>query len=282
MRITTLQYRSKFGPLLQKNFCLKMKIIPFLLLLVVLFSCGKDSDPDLCLGFFLTEVSKMDAICSSQGTFEVAVNGPSEAVEFSVDGVNFQTSGIFSVPAGSYTVVARTESNCTAELEISIGSSETTVFITAIMSDPATCGESDATIRVIASSEDGILQYKLDDGNFQSSNTFSNLGAGTYNVTVQDGSGCEISREEQILTGTSLNNEILPLLELNCAVANCHNGDNGTSRNWTVAENVINSATRIKERTQAGEMPPPGSGQSLTAAEIELISCWVNDGAKSN
>jgi hypothetical protein len=52
---------------------------------------------------------------------------------------------------------------------------------------------SDGTITVNASGGTGTLQYKLNSGSFQSLNTFSGLGAGTYAIGVKDNNGCLLS-----------------------------------------------------------------------------------------
>jgi len=48
-------------------------------------------------------------------------------------------------------------------------------------------GESNGTITVTASGETGTYEYKLNDGDFQSSNEFTDLYADTYTVTVKSG-----------------------------------------------------------------------------------------------
>lgn len=72
----------------------------------------------------------------------------------------------------------------------------------------------------------------------------------------------------------------MPLLLAQCTFSGCHNGDNGSDRNWTEKEDIIAKAQGIKSRTRNGSMPrSPGV---LTQAEIDLIACWVDDGAKDN
>lgn len=96
--------------------------------------------------------------------------------------------------------------------------------------------------------------------------------------------GCANNNSEDIeiacQTEVSLSGDILPLLEAQCTFSGCHNGDNGASRNWTQKDNVIALSAGIKARTQSGSMPrSPGE---LTAAEVEMIACWVDQGAKDN
>ena len=115
-------------------------------------------------------------------------------------------------------------------------------------------------------------------------NSFSNLRSGSYPFLVRDTTGCLITvnvRVEHGDTGTSFATDIKPILDKNCAVPGCHNGDNGASRNWTVFTQVQNNASNIGTRTTNKSMPPAGS-TVLTEDQIRLIACWVDDGAKSN
>lgn len=79
----------------------------------------------------------------------------------------------------------------------------------------------------------------------------------------------------------SLANDIIPIIQQNCAVAGCHVTGTGRS-NFTDKETIIQFASQIRTNTQAGSMPPSSSGKSLTASEKKLISCWVANGAKDN
>lgn len=53
------------------------------------------------------------------------------------------------------------------------------------------CGTSSGSIVATALGGSGALQYSIDGTTFQSSNTFNNLSAGSYTVTVQDAQGAQ-------------------------------------------------------------------------------------------
>lgn len=79
----------------------------------------------------------------------------------------------------------------------------------------------------------------------------------------------------------SLANDIMPILQQNCAISGCH--VSGTGRvNFTVKDNVLQYASQIRANTQSGFMPPSSSGQSLSESEKSLINCWVVNGANDN
>lgn len=70
--------------------------------------------------------------------------------------------------------------------------------VTISTTDPLCLGVDNGSI-VITATGTGALQYSIDNGvNFQTSNIFSNLPAGSYDVAVQDGTG--ITTQTIILT----------------------------------------------------------------------------------
>jgi protocatechuate 3,4-dioxygenase beta subunit len=92
--------------------------------------------------------------------------------------------------AGSYTVTVRDNNDCTvACATITLGQpDELTASCSA--TDAICVGVNTGTITVTASGGTGALSYQLDNGSFQSGNTFSSLSAGTYTVTVKDQNDC--------------------------------------------------------------------------------------------
>ncbi len=65
-----------------------------------------------------------------------------------------------------------------------------------VASTPVLCsGTSQATLTISATGGSTTYRYSVDDGTtYQTSNTFSNLPAGSYNIRVQDSNNCEVSQ----------------------------------------------------------------------------------------
>jgi len=250
-------------------------------LMASLLSCGGDSEEDIkidCANSSL-EVSVSEIInaeCDSQGSIEISATGGSGTVQYSINGTTFQSSNIFNVSAGDYTVTARDNAKCTATVEATVNAAGNAISITQITPTNSGCGTSGATITVTASGGVGTLQYKLNSGSLQSGNTFTNVAAGSYTITVDDGT-CSAQQTTQVKTGTSLTNDIMPIISAECATSGCHNGSQ--SPNLSSASNVRTNAAAIKAETQSGRMPRNGS---LTANQKALIACWVDDGALNN
>ena len=100
-----------------------------------------------------------------------------------------------------------------------------------------------------------------------------------HKLGVSDSFGCT----EVVSYGA----DVTPIITTRCAIVGyggCHNGGNGSNLDWRVFSNVHNKASQIKDRITrtpgtAGHMPKNGT---LTDAQIQLISCWVDQGAQDN
>ena len=76
---------------------------------------------------------------------------------------------------------------------------------------------------------------------------------------------------------TTYSGVIQGIIASNCAISGCHDGS--ISPDLTTFNTIQSRASRIKARTANGSMP---RGRTLTQTEIDLIACWVDDGALEN
>lgn len=147
----------------------------------------------------------------------------------------------------------------------------------------SSCGQNVGSITVSGSGGTGTLTYSIDGQTFQSDGKFSNLKNGTYTLTVKDANGCVNTVEAKValIQDISLTNDIVPLLQSNCAISGCH-VSGAQNPNLSDKATILQNASQILARTSNRSMPPSTSGKSLTDAQIELIRCWVEDGSKDN
>lgn len=141
----------------------------------------------------------------------------------------------------------------------------------------ADCGVPSGSITVAVTGGNGNIQYKLDDGPFQTSPAFNSVRPGVHTVTARDALNCETSGQTVIASGISFKDEIQPIILKSCAIPQCHDGSGNID--YRVFENLKKNPADIKSRTQSKNMPKTGS---LTDDEIEKIACWVDDGALNN
>ena len=254
--------------------------------MAVLISCSDSSEePDIdCTQSDITvSVSgQTEPDCDTEGSIEVSGSGGTAPYEFSIDGTTFQSSTTFSdVAAGSYTITIRDDNGCTATLNTILVAGPDGITLTLDPTD-AECGNATGSIMASAAGGDSNYTFALDGGTGQASGEFNNVSNGSHSVVVTDGTGCSVTKTVIVSSGTSWERDIKPIIDSNCAVSGCHNGDNTAIPNWTVFTNVQSRASDIKTRTGNRSMPRAGSGLTLTDAEIELIACWVDDGAQNN
>jgi hypothetical protein len=75
----------------------------------------------------------------------------------------------------------------------------------------------------------------------------------------------------------SWQNDVLPIMQTSCAQSGCHDG---ISRlDWADYDEVKEYANAIKQKTQDRSMPFDGP---LPQDQIDIIACWVNNGALNN
>ncbi|MFT0713999.1 T9SS type B sorting domain-containing protein [Flagellimonas lutimaris] len=114
------------------------------------------------------------------------------------------TSGDFSTTnpatvtsAGDYDVYVRDNGGgadyCEANYDITIVQDDP-LAISITNTDILCSGESQAQITITATGGEGPYLYSIDNGaNYQTSNTFVNLPAGSYNIRVRDANNCDVT-----------------------------------------------------------------------------------------
>jgi hypothetical protein len=268
-----------------------MKYQPLVIVAIVstmLFAgCGGSDEPpkidcsksDLAVTF---ESANPESCTVVDGSIIATATGGKAPYTYALNAGSFSSTSNFSnLSGGDYIIRVRDKNGCTIEsetIELRIPGSDLTADASA--EADTECVGNNGSVTVNATGGTTPYQYKLNNGAFGASETFGSLAPGNYTVTVKDADGCLFPKPVNVLrgdTGTSLEDEIMPIIETKCAVSGCHNGSQ--SPNLTTAANVRSNATAIKTQTQSGAMPQEGS---ITAAQKALIACWVDDGAKNN
>lgn len=92
---------------------------------------------------------------------------------------------------GTYSITVANSTNCFAERAILVNTSETAKIDDIIIE---TIGD-ESNISVIVSGT-GEYEFSLDNGIFQTENTFFNVLSGNHNISVKDLNGCNLAQEE--------------------------------------------------------------------------------------
>lgn len=141
---------------------------------------------------------------SGMGPFQYSING----------GLSFSNSDTFNnLPPGDYDVLVEGSiGDCTFESTVTIEACEFTSAT--VVESPATSAlTTDGSIEITPTSGSGPYMYSIDGGqNFVSTNVFSNLPIGLYNIVVQDAASiCEFEMSVEIETILEANIEEINL-----------------------------------------------------------------------
>ncbi len=264
-----------------------------ILIASVVYACskgGSDTPPDPCAGVTVSvnaTVTNTSAAGVNDGSITISATGGS-GFTYKLGSGTFQNGNIFAgLAAGSYTVTAKNANGCTGSATFTVSSpvnscTGVTITVTNTFTGNTPCQSANGSITVTASGGTGPYLFSLNNGVFQASNVFMNLGPGSYTVQAKDANNC---------TGTSapgnvVNQSAGPLFsEVKNVISNfclsCHNNvQQEGGMNWAVDCNIVNFRDRILARAvnaNPSAMPPTGL---IPAAERQKIQNWINAGGK--
>lgn len=267
-------------------------LLPILIVCSV-YSCSKsggDSSPaptpNPCTGITVTvtaTVTNVTGINGNNGSITASATGGS-GFSFSINNGSFQSSGTFSnLTAGAYTITARNSNGCTGSASFTVTAPDAcagkTINITATTTASDPCSGS-GSITVTASGSTGFM-YNLNNGGFQTGNTFSNVAAGTHTIGVRDADGCLKTSSFTVGTSTAGTrfSEVKQLIQTNCA--GCHGGSSPQSGlDFSKDCVIIQQKDRIKARAVDGNPSFMPTGGQLSTADKNRITAWINAGGR--
>jgi predicted esterase len=124
------------------------------------------------------------------GTGTISVASPVDSLTYSISNVNYPSGSSFAgLVTGPYTVTARNSEGC-----ISPATAATVVAPPAAPAAPVvtvsqpTCTVATGTISISGGGDS--LSYSLNNGGWQTGNVFSDVSAGSYQITAENSGGC--------------------------------------------------------------------------------------------
>jgi hypothetical protein len=264
------------------------KLIAGLYVLVVLClisSCSKDPEPFNCeltdLSISLNSKTNATSCTTKDGSILVEASAGKEPYTFFLnDQTTGQPTGEFtSLSAGIYSVSVKDGNGCIKSVDnIDIVGADFS-FSNIIQADTECLGgNGEATIAVVGGNPP--YTYNISGGAFSNVNSFSGLSSGNHSIGVKDVDGCTVTLTITVPKGksdTSWSSDILPIVQTSCAKSGCHDG--AARPDLRLYANAKKYAAKMKSETKSKNMPREGS---LTQSQIDLIGCWVDDGALDN
>lgn len=165
-------------------------------------------------------ISKTGVTCNggSDGSITInSVTGGTGLIEYSLDGLNWQTSNQFKgLKAGSYVVIVKDANGCRSNSSVVGISQPNAIVITKSIVNVNCFGSNNGSVTITASGGAGTLAYSLDGGvSFQSDKTFNQLYAGTYTAIVRDAGGCSNGITFTITQPTEITSNV-GILDVTC------------------------------------------------------------------
>ena len=164
--------------------------------------------------FTIVDVESTNVICNgdNNGTISLSTIGGLSGLFFSIDGIDYtNTTGLFTdLAPGTYTVSVKNTNDCLSTWTPDIVITEPSLLEIedVIILDVMGCyGEQTGEIEIIASGGSPAYLYSINNGeDWQTSNLFTNLSAGNYDIKIKDTHNCitswgivEISQPSQLL-----------------------------------------------------------------------------------
>lgn len=137
----------------------------------------------------------------------IVCNGGTAVVNVTATGGTspYTGTGTFNVAAGTYNYTVADSNGVTVTTSVVV--SQPTILAATLASGTISVYGAKTTITTTATGGVTPYSYSLNNGTYQTTNIFSNVGAGTHNVNIKDARGCIITKSITITQ---------PLSTLNC------------------------------------------------------------------
>jgi len=148
-------------------------------------------------------VTTLPSCDDNDGVITVNTIGGSGSYTYAISPNVGSISGsvISGVPSGTYTItVTDTNTLCSKDVPVTLEAA-TLVTFTTTPTNVSCNGGSDGmiTVNLPASNDNPIYTYSLDGGvTTQTSNVFTGLAQGTYNITVTSGKNCSLTQQQTV------------------------------------------------------------------------------------
>ena len=79
--------------------------------------------------------------------------------------------------------------------------------------------------------------------------------------------------------------EVKPIVESNCSTPSCHDGSGNAPRNYTTYQGMLSTLENgsISDRVLVTlDMPPSYASFQMSAEDLEVLRCWLENGFPKN
>lgn len=233
--------------------------------------------------FSISLISKTNgSSCNSNdGTITIGSDNGTGNIMILVNGVYHDgITHITGLHEGTYVIEAIDPRGCSDTLMVTIGNSASMLSADISVTADSECLTDNgmASIEPTGSSPPYRIYYMQE---LVTGSNLVGLAHGTHGIVIEDSQGCSSEVAVTIprsTTDISWTNDVRGIIQTSCCKSGCH--IEGTGRiDFTKFSNVKAYAAAIKSKTQNRSMPYDGT---LPDDQIQMIACWVDDGAPAN
>lgn len=255
-----------------------------LILFLVLSACSDGVEEEVdCSTLQIELKSKVDpTTCSpADGQISISSFGGKKPYLFSLNNKTPQPDSTFSnLQGGRFVIEVIDVAQCSKSVEVDLTNFNSGLAASATVVADTDCLVGNGSLQISPTGGTAPYQFKYKNAVDDNPGIVA-LRHGIHEVTVIDAEGCEFILGVNVPRGnTSVSwaTDIKPIIDTRCAKSTCH--VTGTGRaDLSKFENVKSLASEIKTRTKNKSMP---FDAPMPADQIQLIACWVDDGALNN
>ncbi len=236
------------------------------------------SQPDP-LQSFINSQTEVDCFGNNSGSIEFNTIGGTQNYLYSLDQMNYQASSSFSnLPAGNYTLHTLDANNCTSQTPFSISEPDLLEISVNQQTNLGCFGDTDGEVMLDGQGGTGNYQYNIDGGNYQTSATFNNLTAGSYDFNIKDANDCMASLNITITSPPEIDVQISEIIQVECFGGNTGSVTlqlSGGAGNFstTMNGNTVTGSTVVFQNLTAGTYPILiEDGNNCTTIESVIIN----------
>ncbi len=181
------------------------------------------SQPSAALNSNISTQTNISCFGAATGSFTIAATGGTSPYQFN-RGTGNQSSGTFNgLTAGTYNITITDANGCNTTRSVTISQPASGINPSiSTQSNPTCNGGNNGSFTLSATGGTTPYQFNRGTGN-QPTGVFTNLTAGTYNVTITDFSGCTTVQSVSLTQPNATNTNISSQTNVTC-----NSGNNGS------------------------------------------------------
>ncbi len=154
---------------------------------------------------FYASATVIQPTCTTLGSISVQGGGGAPPLTYAIGTGPYSANSTFSnLGPGTYTVHLQDANNCIHDTIITLTASQIPSFSSVPRTQPSCSFPNGGSITLNVTGGTPAYSFVLNGGTPQANNTYSNLGAGSYTISVTDANGCTISTSVNLVAANTV------------------------------------------------------------------------------